>query len=50
MISVRYKYSKLFNSVQKIISGSFKNVDKICLQIIYSIYMFKHDLALNNLK
>ena len=30
-------------------SGSFKNViDKMCLEIIYSIYENKKDLALNN--
>ena len=32
-------------------SGSFKNVIyKICLEMIYSIYMYKKYLALNNLK
>ena len=32
-------------------SGLFKDViDKICLEIIYSIYMYKKDLALNNIK
>ena len=32
------------------ISGSFKNVIyKMCLEIIYLIYMYKKDLALNNL-
>ena len=32
-------------------SGPFKNViNKICLQIIYLIYMYKEDLALNNLR
>ena len=32
-------------------SGLFRNVIyKMCLQIIYSIYMFKEDLALNNLQ
>ena len=31
--------------------GSFKNViNKMCLQIIYLIYMYKEDLALNNLQ
>ena len=31
--------------------GSFKNViNKMCLQIIYLIYMYKKDLALNNLR
>ena len=34
-------------TVQKMWSGSFKN-NKMCLEIIYSIYMNK-DLALNNL-
>ena len=32
-------------------SGSFKDVIyKMCLEIIYSIYMYKKDLALNNLQ
>ena len=32
-------------------SGSFKNViNKMCLQIFYSIYMYKQDLLLNNLR
>ena len=31
-------------------SGMFKNViNKMCLQIIFLIYMYKKDLALNNL-
>ena len=31
--------------------GSFKNViNKISLQIIYLIYMYKEDMALNNLQ
>ena len=31
-------------------SGSFKNVIyKMCLEIIYLIYMYKKDLASNNL-
>ena len=29
-------------------SGSFKIIYKICLEIIYLIYMYKKDLALNN--
>ena len=29
-------------------SGSFKNIIKMCLHIIYVILMFKQDLALNN--
>ena len=30
---------------------SFKNVvNKMCLEIIYLIYMYKEDLALNNLQ
>ena len=30
-------------------TGWFKNgINKICLQIIYSIYMHKKDFALNN--
>ena len=33
------------------ISGSFKNVIyKICLEIIYLIYMYKKELALNHLQ
>ena len=33
------------------ISGSFKNiVYKMCLQIIYLIYVYKENLALNNLQ
>ena len=32
-------------------SGLFKNViNKKCLQIMYLIYMYKEDLALNNLQ
>ena len=32
-------------------SGSFKNViNKMCLEIIYLIYMYNPDLALNNLQ
>ena len=32
-------------------SGSFKNViNKMCLEIIYLTYMYKDDLALNNLQ
>ena len=31
-------------------SGLFKNVIyKMCLQIIYSVYIYKEDLVLNNL-
>ena len=31
-------------------SESFKNfINEMCLQIIYLIYMYKKDLALNNL-
>ena len=31
--------------------GSFKNIiNKMCLQIIYLIYMYKEVLALNNLQ
>ena len=37
-------------TVKKISSGSFKNVmNKMCLQVIYLIYIYKEDLALNNL-
>ena len=33
------------------ISGSFKDViDKMCLEIIYSLCMYKIDLVLNNLQ
>ena len=44
------KYLKPFNCVPKqMYSGSFKNVIyKMCLEIIYLIYMYKEDLALNN--
>ena len=31
-------------------SGSFKNISKMCLQIIYQIYMYKEDLILNNIQ
>ena len=32
-------------------SGSFRNViSKICLEIMYLIYMYKEDLALTNLQ
>ena len=32
-------------------SGSFKDIiNKMCLEIIYLIYMYKKDLALNNLQ
>ena len=32
-------------------SGLFKNViNKMCLEIIYLIYMYEKDLALNNLQ
>ena len=43
---------KPFNCIQKkISSGSFKNVIyKMCLEIIYVIYMYKKDLALKNLQ
>ena len=30
--------------------NSFKNVNKVCSQIIYNQYMYKEDLALNNLQ
>ena len=36
---------------EKISSGLFKNViNKMCLEILYSIYMYKKDLALNDLQ
>ena len=36
---------------KKISTGSFENVvNKICLEIIYFIYMYKKDLALNSLQ
>ena len=42
---------KPFNFVQKMSSESFKNViNQMCLEIIYLIYMYKKDLALNNLQ
>ena len=43
---------KPFNSVKKKMNtGSFKNViNKMCLEILYLIYMYKEDLALNNLQ
>ena len=32
-------------------SGSFKNViNKMCLEIIYLIYLYKNDLTLNDLQ
>ena len=35
---------------KKMNSGSFKNlIYKMCLQIIYLIYMYEKDLVLNNL-
>ena len=30
--------------------SSFKDINKRCLQIIYLIYTYKHDLALNNVQ
>ena len=31
--------------------GLFKNIDnKVCLEIIYLIYMYKEDMALSNLQ
>ena len=42
---------KSFICVKKMSSGLFKNVINItCLEIIYLIYMFKKNLALNNLQ
>ena len=39
------KYVEPFNCVQK---NSFKNViNKMCLQIIYQVYTYKKNLALN---
>ena len=36
---------------EKMSSGSFKNsIPKMCLEIIYSIYMYKKDLALDDLQ
>ena len=51
-MTVIYQYLKSFNCVpQKISSGLFKNIKyKICLQIIYLIYMYKQDLVLSNLQ
>ena len=35
--------------MQKMSSGSLKNViNKMCLQIIFLVYLYKEDLALNN--
>ena len=40
-----------FNCVQKISPCSFKNdINKMCLRIIYLMYMYKQDLTLNNLQ
>ena len=36
---------------KKVNSVSFKNIiNKICLQTVYLIYMYKEDLALDNLQ
>ena len=41
---------KPFNCVKNVSHGSFKNViTKMCLEIIYQIYMYKKDLEVNNL-
>ena len=51
IIRILLKQVKLNNFVKKMISGSFKNVfNKMCLEIIYLIYMYKEDLALNDLQ
>ena len=56
MINCKQNYLYLIEtsetiSVKKVSSGLFKNViDKMCLEIIYLIYMLKKDLALNNLQ
>ena len=51
IIRVKKKYVKPFNSERKMSSGSFKTIIyKMCLEIIYLIYMYKKDLALNNLQ
>ena len=40
---------KPFNWVQKMSSGLFENIIyKMCSEIIYLIYMYKKDLALND--
>ena len=50
-MTVIYQYLKAFNCVQKMSSGSFKNViNKICLQIIHILNMHREDLVLNNLQ
>ena len=39
------------DDAQKMSSGSFKNIiNKMCLEIIDVIYMYREDLALNNLQ
>ena len=44
-------YLKPFDCIQKKSLDTFKNViNKMCLQIIYLIYSYKEDLALNNLQ
>ena len=42
---------KSFNYVKKKSPGSFKDgINKVCLEIIYLIDMYKKNLALNNLQ
>ena len=46
-----YLYLIEINKTICVTKNVFKNViDKISFKIIYSIYMYKKDLALNNLK
>ena len=47
---IHKQYFEPFNFVQKMNLDLFKNViSKICLQIIYLMYMYKQDLAFNDL-
>ena len=49
IICIRKKEIKLFNCVKWMSSDSFKTVIyRIYLEIVYLIYMYKKDLALNN--
>ena len=51
IVTVIYPCLKPFNYVRKMRSGSFKNViKKLFSNNIYSIYMYKDDLVLNNLQ
>ena len=52
IIRIRLQYLKKVVAVcKKMSSGSFKNAqNKMCLQIKYSIYMYKEDLTLSDLQ